>query len=493
MRKKDTSYSDAMNDWAAKQSFLRNRKNRLIHPNPELPMPLQILGYLFRVAIVVFIFSLILSKLSTKYFNGTAFNEEFKEQLQTYVKADEIEATGFSWQRDKAGSRKITAMGSEEAFYRSFEAIKVSFRLPLWKRIRKDWSLDELMIDRFKMDLKSGGKTQGVAGTDGSRSGLDLMTAGIFPSPKLADAKIEKISCTHADLSWGLSQATLGAIDGTRLEVFSGTPNWRMDLSGGTLRQNWLSGVAIESLTVRRDGSKLSVSNGVVRLGNETAPGSVEGSISLERLPKLDLNMNLPEAKTRELIPKSVKIPEFFHGVLDLSLNINGSINTLAGVEMSGQGKVLSGVFSKVPVFEAIDQLLKTSRFRIFSIEEGEIDFTTSGGKLNVTNFTCKSKGGSTAVRGNFIYTPAITGAQAAALNEGSLGNVRVQSQDDAIEGKLYLGVRPRLIEDNELAASFFTESSDGYVWIEIPLDGPISRATKAQHGKILAAVRGEG
>lgn len=483
-----------MNEWAAKQSFLRNRKNRLIHPNPELPAPLQALGYFFRVAIVVFILTIITFKLASNYYNGSGFSEDFSAELKDCLKAqtDNFEISNFSWEGDLATSKKIEATGSEEAFYRELVITKISFEQPLLKRIRGKWDISEVKIQEIDMLLKSGGKLQKQVGDSGNQGDIEMMLAGIFPSPKLAAANFKQIRCSTADLSWGLEKATRGAIEGSRLKLYAGTPNWRMDLEGGTLRQNWLRGLAINHLTVRREPALLTVSNSEVTLGKATQSGTLDGTVTLEQLPQLDLNLKLPEAHTRDMLTWGIGVPEYFYGVLDLSVNLTGSINTLAGVQSSGIGKFKSGTFNKIPVLEAVDQLLKMNGFRIFSIEEGEIEFSTGEGKLTVSKFSCKSEDSRIAVRGNFVYTQGITFAEAKAHNETHIGGTRQVPKPEDIQGSLQLGVPPKLVEGNDLAKSYFTESSDGYLWITIPLSGPLGRATKEQQAKILADLRAE-
>ena len=128
-----------------------------------------------------------------------------------------------------------------------------------------------------------------------------------------------------------------------------------------------------------------------------------------------------------------------------------------------------------------------------FSPDSGEIEFHTGGGQLTVSKFECTAKRSSTILRGNFVFTPAITSRQADAANAASVGRTRLRSKKNSIVGNLQLGIRPRVIKDNKLAKTFFKDRADGYIWIDIPLDGPIDQATKDLSAKIFASLRDGG
>ena len=126
-------------------------------------------------------------------------------------------------------------------------------------------------------------------------------------------------------------------------------------------------------------------------------------------------------------------------------------------------------VVEVVPLFfPAIDELLETNTFQRFSPDTGEVEFTTAGGRLEVSRLECKSRSASALLRGTFSYA------------------------SDEISGRLQLGVRPSLLSDNEVARAFFTERAEGYVWIGIPLKGTLEQATRPQQVEILTALRRE-
>ena len=486
MSKKDTSYADAMNQWAAKQSFIRNRKNRILHPNPELPALLQALGYLFRVVVVLFVLWLIGNKLSGKYFNGPAFNEKLTTELTTLLDAEDLENSSLYWSGSKAQCKKITASGSESAFYRNLEATSLSFKLPLLQRLRPGWTIDQLRIEDLSIELKSGGKSENRVGATAPQP-LELMTAGLLPSPDLSELKINRLSCGKSDISWGLTRSTLGALSGAKFDLTNLAGDWRLDLRNGIMRQNWLRDLHVDSITVRREGKKLTLADSEVWLGDPESAGTLEGSVTLDRLPRVELDLRLPKVSTRALLAQKVDFPEYFFGDLDLDLDISGSINTMSGIQTSGTAKLIRGTFSKIPAFDAVDQMLKMSLFRVFSPAEGTVEFSTGSGKLEVTKLKCQSAGGTSVIRGSFTYTRGISTREAEAANSTSLVS-KLAPKLDSIEGNLKLGIRPNRIEGNELAQRYFKESAEGYVWVDIPLSGPLDQVTKALATEILTA-----
>jgi len=489
MSKKDTTYADAMNQWAAKQSFLRNRGNRFLHPNPELPAFAQALGYLMRLAIVIFILWIIVAKLANKYYNSPAFNEKLNPGISHLLDAEALDTSGISWDHNKAVCKSVSATGNESAFYRHLDATGLSFHLPLFKRMRSAWTIDQIRVENLSVEFKSGGKTETSLGS-ASRAATQLISAGLLPTPDFSELTIKRVSCGQAEFNWGLTRSTLGAIGGAKFELTNLAGDWRLDLADGLMRQNWLRDLHVEQLTARKGAQQVTFSNSTVWLGKSASRGTLEGNITMERIPRLALVLRLPKVDTRDLLPDTPNFPEYFNGELDLSLDISGSINTMSGVETAGRAKILSGAFSKIPVFDAIDQLLKTGIFRVFTAVDGQVEFDTSGGQLHVTKFACASAKGDSIIRGSFTYTRGINSKEAAEANSLSIGGSRLIPKDDHILGNLRLGVRPERIDGNPLAQRYFNDKAEGYVWIDVPLDGPLNNATKSLHAEILTALR---
>ena len=489
MSKKDTSYADAMNEWAAKQSFLRNKRNRILHPDPGHRPFVRFLGYALRLLIVLFLLWAIGTTFAKKYYSGEAFNTELQAEIKQFLDADEFEALAVTWSGKRGACKKITASGSEAAAYRSLEANQIAFELPLLQRLRKDWTIDELRIDQMSIELKSGGKM--TVGQSARADDIPLIAAGLLPTPDLDLLKINRVSCQLANLNWGLSRSTSGAITGTNLELYSDTPDWQIEFSGGELRQNWLHGLVIKRLQVNRQDGRLKFSRAQVGLGKAPKTGTIEGEVTLGRLPELDLMIKLPSASTRDLFPPDQSIPELFHGECELDLALAGSINTLAGVETRGTARFNQATFNKVPAFEAIDKMLGITDLRLFTPEEGEVTFATGDGKLKVSQFEFRATDPDVILRGEFTYTPAITSRQAASANADRLGGSGLAARKDEIVGKLRLGIRPALAEGNELARRYFKESAEGRLWMEIPLFGPLAEATTKLKAEILSAALG--
>ncbi|MGI9239634.1 MAG: hypothetical protein ACR2RV_02470 [Verrucomicrobiales bacterium] len=470
MRKNHTSYSDAMNEWAAKQSGLRKRRNRFLHPDQDLPGPRRALGYLLRITLVVGLAWIVGSTLSAKYFNGSGFNEKLRAEIKDLTQAAQLDSSDFIWQGSEAQCEQLVAQGNDSAFYRRLETTQLSFSLPVLKRLRPSWTIDQLWIEKLSLDLASGSGDAGEIGASGPvrRSAI---AAGLLPVPDHQKLTIARVSCDDTTITWGLDDGTRGAVQGAGIDLFGASGDWLLDLDGGALQQNWLRGLEIESLSVRRKGDRLVLSDSEIRSGSSEDTGSLEGEITLGDEPELDLQLELPSVESRTLLSEEMVQAMYFDGLVRLSTQIRGTLVGPAGIETSNQAMLKRGTFSKIPVFEAIDQLLETNSFSRYSPDSGEIEFATGGGVLNVTRFEFKSRATGSVFRGEFTYTAASG------------------SSPDEIRGRLQLGVRPTAIANNELARTIFTERSEGYAWLEITLQGTLAEATRAQQKQILAAL----
>ena len=493
MSKPGTSYSDAMNEWAAKQSTLRKRRNRLLHPDPQKSGSRRTLGYALRIAILLAVLWFGGAKLTGNYYNGSAFNESLRSEIRALAGAEAVDAAEFSWQGSSASCEHLSLQGGDAAFFDRLVATQLSFELPLLKRLRRSWTIDQLLIGDLSLELSSRDPDlEPATDTIGAAVGRppSLVAAGLLPPPDLSKVAISRVFCERADLSWGSSPGSLGGLEGTRVELFSGSPDWQLDLEGGMLRQNWLRGLSVEAMSVRRKGDQLLISDAEIRPGRSEEKGTLRGAVNLGTFPELALQLELPLVDSSDILPQHPDSPNYFDGLIKLSATLSGSIGSRTGIKISGAAMLArSGTFNKIPVLEAIDQLLQSKAFGKFSPDEGEIEFETREGLLQVTRFECRSRAASAILRGDFTYRPAIT----VTGDSGDPGADPVAAnRPDQIDGKLQLGVRNSRLEENPVARQFFKRRAEGYTWIDIPLSGSLGEATRAQQADILAALRQE-
>ena len=181
MSKPGTSYSDAMNEWAAKQSTLRKRGNRLLHPDPHQPGPRRALGYALRIAILLAVLWFGGAKLTSNYYNGSAFNESLRSEIRALAGAEAIDAAEFSWQGSSASCEHLSLQGGDAAFFDRLVATQLSFELPVLKRVRRSWGIDQLLIGELSLELS---KQDPAADTIGAAAGRppSLVAAGLLPA-----------------------------------------------------------------------------------------------------------------------------------------------------------------------------------------------------------------------------------------------------------------------------------------------------------------------
>lgn len=487
-KNEDHSFNDAMNEWAAKQSFFQNPRNRIIHPDPSLPWVFRALGYLFRLLVVVLIATILLLYGMKKYVGGQAFGTMMAEKVGALLDAEEYEGRRYVWKGTRGTTKLFSAKGSEQAFYKDLKAISISFSMPRSAFFGDAWKLKSLDIAELDMTLRVGRSTNAARVPEL----LPTLAAGFGINPNLERLSFDLMEIAHTNLRWGVSKTTQGSILDAPMDIIRDAGNWTLRFKGGTLFQNWWNGFAIRSLDVQLRDGKLLFTNAKFGLP-KGGSANLTGDMTLGAIPQANLQMNISDAEVAGLIPAAFH--RFLGGEVNASIAITGSPNTRSGLATDATLEVVGARLRNLPAFEALSLLLETSRVRHLPLTSGTVQFETSDGEWRVTDIDIQCEGVG-VLRGNFTVSERkVEQETLAPLDSPEKSAEEVPELPIAerwnFDGKLRLGVpSAKLSEFDPAAKDFFKDDGSGTSWIDIMLDGPINEVTRALRDEIIEAIR---
>ena len=486
----DHSFNEAMNEWAAKQSFFQNPRNRIIHPDPSLPTIFRIIGYLFRLAIVGMFGVIVMLFAMKKYVGGESFGTMMADKIGALLQADDYEGRRYSWKGNRATTKLFSAVGSEEAFYKDLKAVSISFNMPKSALFGKSWKIDDLDIGELEMTLRVGRSSDTATSGIPTLDRLPFVAAGFGIDPDLEKLRYDFIEVAHTNLRWGVSKTTRGSIIDAPMEIVPDPEGWKLSFKGGTLSQNWWNGVKIESLDLQTRDDKLLFSNAKFELARGGS-ATLAGEMSLGAVPQADLQMNISEGDIAGLIPPAFH--RYLGGRANATVAISGSPNTRSGLAADTTLEFVGARMRNIPAFEALSLLLETSRIRHLPLTSGTVQFETSDSEWRVTelNAICEGVG---VLRGSFTVSEKESKKEPGiGLPDGSEAAVPELPIEERwiFDGKLQLGIDSKKLGDvHPLAKTLFEDDGSGTSWIELVLDGPITEITSELHDSIISGMR---
>ena len=114
-----------------------------------------------------------------------------------------------------------------------------------------------------------------------------------------------------------------------------------------------------------------------------------------------------------------------------------------------------NGFVRGLPVQQALADVSRRIRFRGFDVTGGTVEFSASGGHVDVKSFELASRS-DISLRGSFKYV------------------------NEEFAGEMQIGVDPALLEKlaPSLVAQFFPKEEAGKLWMTTKLEGPMDRLT---------------
>lgn len=476
------TYSEAMNEWAAREgraSFAERSRVSVMLPDPFAHPAVRLLGYGWRLGLLVVLGAAGYWFLLRSHLAGAAFAGELSGRLAEVLGAEKASLSRLEWKGNQAQARKFSATGGPESFFRTLEATEVSFRVPFSQYRNPEWALTRLEAGTLQVELRSGSLKAPEAGEvpdvfsppvltvpgDGVKLDAGAPDPELAPEPKGRDRRVLDldvnrdglevvppvrrvtfggVQAAHFVAGWGTSEATRGELRDASIRASRGPGgSWVIDIPAGTLSQNWLRGLTFTQLRARYDAGVLALEDTPVRIGEVS--GVLGGRIQCADVPVFALTLRAED------LPLETFCGEPFDRYFNLraggTLEIGGSTNRSSGITVTGAMVVTGGAIRGLPIQQALATATTRLRFREFEITGGTVEFATGSGKLEVKSFRLDSRR-DVVLRGSLTHDAG------------------------DFTGALEIGVDPVLLQklDPAVVGQFFPKEEEGRRWMTVSL-----------------------
>ncbi|MDB6069551.1 MAG: hypothetical protein JWL81_722, partial [Verrucomicrobiales bacterium] len=513
-RPSEKSYSEVMNEWAAQRQIVHGNRSRILHPPYDANPLVKLLGYLWRIAVVLVVPAAIYLWMLMSYTSGKDFNKQISAGLATTLGAASTSTRGAAWTMDSMLTVKsLEAKGGPASFYGAIQARSILTRVPFPMLFKKDWLLFLVSAEDVSISLRSGGvgtvpiydlkldpdeevQLPGMPGEaePSPRTGAltpssvpaaspftpapdqaqaqapVMLRAGLGVAPDFSQMRFNSLQMAHLNATWGGNPATTGSLTGMQSELTRTAAGWVLSGNGGDFRQGWLEGMKVSKLAVTLNPGMAVIEEAVFARPGGGA-GQLTGTMSLGEVPALDAVLKLQNARLQDLV--NPILGGLFTAEGDAEIKLSGSVNRISGIKMEGEFDLRAGRFNSLPVQKALHQLTSEDQYRLLSIKSGKASFSSAGSSehggmiIEIKSFDIDC-GPLARMKGRY--------RQEQIRSLGDLdGNTPVERVK--IEGLLEFGVPARITAKlkPEVVARHFKKGDDGWDWLEIPIDSPIT------------------
>ena len=496
--KSHKTYADAMNEWASREgraSFTERSRVSMWMPDPFSHPLVKLIGYVWRLALIALLGAGVYWFMLRSHLGSKEFTAHLSTVVKDWIGADKVVISQIAWTGDLALAQKLSLDGGTGSFFRSFEAEDVRFRVPMAMLMEKKWDLRRIDASMAKLELRSGGlgATASVPSTpddvddamasfdppvisapapkatlnaaapdpdiktetgsvDSRVLDLDLKKDGFNIAPKFKELGVRGLDATRFSAQWGSTCLTRGELTGAALSVTRTDDGaWVIESPSSQFSQNWLRGLQVSNLQARIADNVLTLNESPVQMG--VFNGTLGGRVRLGDVPMFELTLKGDKLPLASFANRA--LDQIFGMQASGELRIGGSTNLATGITIDGTVTVDNGFVRGLPVQQALADVSRRIRFRGFDVTGGTVEFSASGGHVDVKSFELASRS-DISLRGSFKYV------------------------NEEFAGEMQIGVDPALLEKlaPSLVAQFFPKEEAGKLWMTTKLEGPIDRLT---------------
>jgi hypothetical protein len=483
---REKSYNQLMNEWAAQRTFVRRMRSRIFHPPYDASIVGKILGYLWRLVVVVVAGLAVNLYLLSHHIGSEGFRRQMADEAAKYLHGTNVKVGQTSMPLTSFGKlnwSQVSAEGTPESFFRRMEAFDISWNLGLGV-LKKNWEMDELYAQSVRIQLRSGSSGAASESEKGDKAAPEdsrivvpefktgrvnpparMLTAGWGVNPDFSSLKIRAFRTPNCTLIWGFSPTNTGAVIDSNARVEkSGDGAWNLTLTGGKFTQNWLRNLEVEGISASITPDLITLSR-----AQFTHPGggrlAMDGKVSLGDSPEFDIRVAMADVPLTQLIPAPFN--RYVTGLCKAEGVMNGTTNHASGVtmklrcELTGTGiqvvevrgkptpeeqaRAAKGLLHHFPVLSALYHASADDRLGQIPLTKGTFELTTGGGKAHITNILLQSENLAT-VQGEIMCE------EAPKTSPDAGGSPMYKAS-----GTLYLGLIPEIV--GKMAANIQSEA----------------------------------
>jgi hypothetical protein len=419
--------------------------------SPAIPNPRRRLRLLLVLVLLSLALPLAGSFLLNRYLRGEKFLA-----LANYGASVALNMDGrfqpLHWSQSDVYSDGFLARGRPGHPFREVRLDGVRAELSkqgLWHRT---WVVDGVTVRRLQLAI----------GQDGDPAGPEAFPVlpdsvpGLGPIALLLprDVEVRRVSIREADVAWPMAPGEEGTLKGAMLDATPRDGGWHIEGRGGHLTLPGRPALNLKHYEAdyRQDTVYLTRAElHPVGRGRITVTGSIDPAANV--VP--DLALVLKSLPVEPWLPRDWRAR--------LSGDLSGDVR-VEGAGLSGTLSLDRGILTAVPVLDEIAAFTKTERFRRLVLHRMRCDFTSGGGRLEVSNFKAESEGLLRVEGGCTVI-------------------------GESLDARLQVGVDPdtlRWIPGG--GAKVFTEKRDGYAWAPMRITGTMDEPVEDLSPRLIRA-----
>lgn len=242
------------------------------------------------------------------------------------------------------------------------------------------WSGNALTIENLDLNLKSGAETDEAA-----RECYQQMFK------QYENLKIMEIDAAQANITWGYSEDTMGAIRGASLAAQYGREGWRIRATGGKFSYGFIKDADIESFLAICDDEGVHIAEAELRLGKGTI--RFTANLSVEAKPKITGDISINHLSLENVL--SPYHQKWIGGYISGEGKIGGNTYDGAGPEFDlnillqrNDDIVLEGRF---PLFSSLELVDTLNSYQRVKFGAGTFRLRKEGGQLMISNINVRA------------------------------------------------------------------------------------------------------
>lgn len=428
----------------------RNRRKKSAgKPSKGLKWLLLAFGLL---ALIVFVGIFGIKGAVIRYLKSDAFRDQLITAAEKKLHAD-VELKQLRWEGSTVYIDGWQARGDAEAAFSQMEVdgLRASFN----GVENSAWQIPEVRINQASLRFSkkrpaptSSATAATPAENTPSASAPNWLKKWIPDHAEIGVVRIDATNLAFHD-EQDIQHLSLTSVE-TSSRPLAAAGTWEITGRNGKLFVRNLPPMTIRQLETRWNHNEIFINQAALGF-YDTAEISGSGDIQLGPRPKLNLDLQLSNLDTKNLLSPEWK--KKLSGSLHGDFTIRGNPKEKNQLISKGSLHLKDGVIEGLPVLELIAQYTKMQRFKRLALHKASADFVKKGERIEISKLVIQSDG-LTRLEGSFV-----------------LENRQIK------KGQFRLGVTPgtlRWIPGAE--QKVFTQARDGFLWTPLVISGSIDQ-----------------
>lgn len=385
------NFENRISDWVARQGLIFQIRYSILGGGVNILAHHFLIILLKLLGIAAFCVILVLVYL-VKRPNTDKFKEGFRSTLLAHLACDDGRVDGFKHDQNKASIRYLNFNGGQKSYFSTLEATGITFGMSIIESFKSVWDAEDISIDRFSINLKSGAETD----EDARLIGDTLLN-------DLPNFSFKSITIKNARFSWGYSERTAGSISGAQAIIKKEAKGYSVELTGGILKQNWLNKLQIKILKMKILRGKIIVDQAEFipeNTNNASSKEEVDSSVTFHQFRVTGSARPTFSGTIRlKSVPLDCLTSSIFHpyikGRVSGELKIGGSTNIQSGVTFAGrlslQNKDSITFSNGLPIVSTLSLINPAASLQKITFNEGYFQLKTGDGSLEVNDVYLQS------------------------------------------------------------------------------------------------------